>query len=254
MNLERTAAENTVSQHPIIGILAWEGRPGQLLSQLEAIPGNILNNRTFSFPVCYQRVPGANFHTVIERPSEKLLQSTIECARILESKGVQAITTSCGFNAIFQRDLSESTSVPVFTSSLLQVPLVHQMLSSRRYIGIITADARYLTQEHLENCAIAPTTPLHIVGIEKTGEFRKIRLDPHAKLDPARFISEIVEVSLNLVKEKPNLGAFVLECTDLPPASQAIRDATGLPVFDIVTLTNYVCAWLGAKCKWPCLL
>ena len=93
MSLERTAAENTVSQYPIIGILTWEGRPGQLLSQLEAIPGNILNNRTFSFPVCYQRVPGANFHTVIERPSEKLLQSTIECARILESKGVQAITT-----------------------------------------------------------------------------------------------------------------------------------------------------------------
>ena len=49
MNLERTTAENTVSQHPIIGILAWEEGPGQLLSQLEAMPGNILNIWTFPF-------------------------------------------------------------------------------------------------------------------------------------------------------------------------------------------------------------
>ena len=57
MHLERTTAENTVSQHPIIGILAREEGPGQLLSQLEAMLGNILNNRMFPFlkhPFHYQ--------------------------------------------------------------------------------------------------------------------------------------------------------------------------------------------------------
>jgi hypothetical protein len=42
------------------------------------------------------------------------------------------------------------------------------------------------------------------------------------------------------VKENPKIGAFVLECTDLPPFAQRIREVTGKPVFDFVTLVNYI--------------
>lgn len=31
----------------------------------------------------------------------------------MEAQGILAITTSCGFNAVFQRELADSVSVPV---------------------------------------------------------------------------------------------------------------------------------------------
>ena len=39
---------------------------------------------------------------------------------------------------------------------------------------------------------------------------------------------------------EPDLGAFVLECTDLPPFAEAIRQTTGRPVFDFVTLLGWI--------------
>ena len=42
------------------------------------------------------------------------------------------------------------------------------------------------------------------------------------------------------VEYKRITGAIVLECTDLPPFAAALRRALRLPVFDIVTLANWV--------------
>ncbi|MGH2492468.1 MAG: aspartate/glutamate racemase family protein, partial [Candidatus Limnocylindria bacterium] len=38
------------------------------------------------------------------------------------------------------------------------------------------------------------------------------------------------------LREHPDVGALVLECTNYVPYSQAIRRATGLPVYDLYTL------------------
>jgi hypothetical protein len=35
------------------------------------------------------------------------------------------------------------------------------------------------------------------------------------------------------------MGAIVLECSMLPPYARAVQEATGLPVFDFVTMINY---------------
>ena len=42
------------------------------------------------------------------------------------------------------------------------------------------------------------------------------------------------------LEENPDIGAVVLECTDLPPYSTRIRDELGIPVFDINTMISYV--------------
>jgi hypothetical protein len=41
-------------------------------------------------------------------------------------------------------------------------------------------------------------------------------------------------------KEHPEIGAFLLECSNIPPACTAMHPATGLPAFDIITTTNWV--------------
>ena len=43
-----------------------------------------------------------------------------------------------------------------------------------------------------------------------------------------------------MIDNYPDLGAFVFECANMPAYSAAIRTATGLPVFDLVTLTKLV--------------
>ncbi len=229
----------TLTPQPLMGMLGWEEGKNSL-AQLEVIPGNIVHPETFRFPIKYIRVKGANYRTVVEQSNEAVLAEMIKVAREMEAAGVRVITTSCGFNAIFQKELANAVAVPVFSSSLMQVPMVYNMLKQGQQIGIITADKKHLTRAHLEAAGIASSIPVCIMGVENTGEFSKVRTDPGAKVDTGKFIQEIVDVAKILASENPNLGAIVLECTDLPPASAAIRKILGLPVFDIVTLMNMV--------------
>jgi Asp/Glu/hydantoin racemase len=225
---------------PVIGMLAWEGGGQHSLTQLEMLPGNIVHPETFRYPIRIFRIKGANYQTVVECPNGEVLARMIEAAKEMEEAGVKAITTSCGFNAIFQKELANAVAVPVFASSLLQVPLVYQMLNKDQQVGIITADKKHLTRAHLECAGVASSIPVCIMGMENTGEFSKVRTDPSAHLDTRKFIEETVDIAKILVSENQNVGAIVLECTDLPPASAAIRTTLGLPVFDIVTLMNMV--------------
>lgn len=234
------SADRGVSAVPLIGILCWEAGHKDTLSQFEQMAGNIVNPGTFHFPVRYKRVEGAYYETVVVRPNVGVLAAMTQAARELEQEGIRAIATSCGFNAIFQRELADAVGVPVFASSLIQVPLVHRMLKEGRRVGIITADKEYLTEQHLENAGITRAIPVAIRGVEATEEFSKIRADPNAALDVTRFQEEVVGVAEALVREDRDVGAIVLECTDLPPFAAAIRRAVGLPVFDIVTLTNLI--------------
>jgi Asp/Glu/hydantoin racemase len=173
----------------------------------------------------------------------------VAAARELEGDGVGAIATGCGFNALFQRELADSVAVPVFASSLLQVPMVHRMLRQEQSVGIITADRSLLSRAHLESVGITRETPHTIVGIEATGEFSRVRADPRAELDGETMKDEVVAVARELVGDHPETGAIVLECTDLPPFAAAIRGATGLPVFDIVTMACWVLGSLAGD-RW----
>ncbi len=40
--------------------------------------------------------------------------------------------------------------------------------------------------------------------------------------------------------DHPEIGALPLECRDMPPYAKQIQDATGLPVWDYVTLIDWI--------------
>jgi hypothetical protein len=107
------------------------------------IPGDMGNAVTFPLSVRYHRVPGAAPDLVVRRGAASLLPAFLDGARALEREGVGAITTNCGFLAKFQREMAAAVAVPVFTSSLLLVPLVHRMLGRpRRHhdVGVTVLD------------------------------------------------------------------------------------------------------------------
>jgi Asp/Glu/hydantoin racemase len=204
------------------------------------IPGDMGNAATFPFPVRYFRVPGADPDRVVRRGARDLLPAFVDGARALEREGVGAITTNCGFLARFQSELAAAVAVPVFTSSLLLVPLVHRMLPPGRRVGILTVDAGSLTRDHFAAAGITPTVPLAVAGLEAEKEFTRVLLGDELTLDVDAARAEHVRVAQRLVAEHPDVGAIVLECTNMPPYAADIQRATGRPVFDIVSLVTMV--------------
>jgi hypothetical protein len=216
-----------------VGILTLDTR-------FPRIPGDMGNATTFDFPVRYHRVRGALPDRVVRKGARDLLPAFIEGARFLETEGVRAISTNCGFLAKFQRELGAAVRIPVFTSSLLLVPLVHRMLPPGRAVGILTVDAPSLTPDHLSGAGIAPDLPIVITGLEGEKEFSRVLLDDLLTLDLEAAREEHVRVARRLAAENPEVGAIVLECTNMPPYRADVQRATGLPVFDIVSLVRMV--------------
>lgn len=216
-----------------IGILCLE-------SYCANVPGHIRNATTFDFPVYYKVVYGATPKKVVDEVDGALLERFIEAARELERDGVRAIATSCGFLVLFQRELAESVSVPVYTSSLIQIPMVSRMIGCNQKVGILTAKRSRLTREHLQ-AAGADSIPSCIAGMDEQKEFCEVIIDrKRTELDITRLEKEVISVVDMLVAEHPEIGAIVIECTDLTSFAHLIQQRAKVPVFDILTLTNMV--------------
>lgn len=211
------------------------------------IKGHTSNALTYRFPILFKMVDFSTLDAVINpEPNYSSLPKYIQAAKELEEEGVKAITTNCGYLVFYQEKLSEAVNIPVFTSSLLQVPLVYKSLKKGKKVGIICARSECLTRKHLECAGIDESIPIAVAGMDKGREFRAAIREPQDPVnwkfsgDFKKVEKEVVEVAEKLVRENPNVGAIVCECTELPPYSPAIQEATKLPVFDMVTLVNYV--------------
>ena len=210
------------------------------------VPGDMGNAATFPFPVRYHRVTGADPDLVVRRGAAGLLDRFIDGAQQLEREGVGAITTNCGFLVKFQREIAASVRVPVFTSSLLMVPLVHRLLPPGQRVGVMTVNAPSLGAEHLAGASIGPDVPIAVAGLETEKEFTRVLLGDEMELDVELAREEHVRVARKLVTDHPDIGAIVLECTNMPPYTADVQRATGRPVFDIVSLVRFVHHGLAA--------
>lgn len=236
----------TSNIYPKIGILCWElDNAPRGFVQLESLVGNSTNPESYPFPVRLNRIKGANIHTVLENPSKEVLKNMIAESKKMISEGVEAITTSCGFNAIFQEELTSSLNVPIFTSSLLQVPLVHKMIGSDKLIAVITAKKSALKIEHLRAVGITSDMRLNILGMENSSEWNKMYTVPQNDVDLGVIGQEVLSAAKEALSLDSDIGAFVLECTDLPPFSETIRQELRLPVFDFITLVELVAHSIG---------
>lgn len=197
------------------------------------IPGDIGNALSFDFPVLYKIVEGASVARVVDEGDAELLVPFIDGARWLISQGVTAITTSCGFLAMFQREMAEALSVPVFTSSLLMAPLIYSMLPSESKIGIMTFNSASLGERHFLGAGIE-NIPKVICGMERSEHFAKPIRENGCELDVEGARRDHVEAALKMCEENPEVRAILLECTNMHPYADDIKAATGLPVFDII--------------------
>jgi hypothetical protein len=222
-----------------LGILMLEAR-------FPRIFGDMGNAETWPFPVLYRVVRGASPEKVVLAGAAGLLPDFVEAARDLVRLGAEAITTNCGFLALFQRELAEAVGVPVATSSLMQVPWVQATLPPGRRVGIVTVSASTLTPAHLSGAGVPLDTP--IAGTEGGCEFFRVLIRAEADdMDVGLAEADVVAAGRDLVARHPEVGAIVLECTNMPPYARALSEAVGRPVYDIYSMITWFHAGLRPR-------
>lgn len=213
-----------------VGILMLDAR-------FPRIPGDMGNALTWPFPVLYRIVRDASPDRVVRHKAEGMLEAFIDAAQELVKDGADGITTNCGFLSLFQKELSEAVPVPVVTSSLMQVDMVNRTLPAGKRAGILTISASTLTQDHLLGAQVPLDTPIGTTEGER--EFTRAVLDNEMTLDVEKARADNVEAARALQSNHPELGAIVLECTNMCPYAADIQQATGLPVYSMVSLVSW---------------
>ncbi|MDO6587407.1 aspartate/glutamate racemase family protein [Salipiger sp. 1_MG-2023] len=205
-------------------------------STFQRYVGDIGNASTWNFPVQYKIVHDAVPSRMTELHEASLLDPFKRAADELIEAGVDGITTTCGFLSIYQKELADYCSVPVATSSLLQVPMVERMLPTGKTVGIMTYNGDVLNGPYLDAVEVDRATP--VAGIPQDSNFVRWIKEGDTSVSYETLKSEVVGTAKNFVAANPDIGALVLECTNLAPFSHWIAEATGLPVYDTVTMVN----------------
>jgi hypothetical protein len=212
--------------------------------------GDIGHPGTFAFPVIYDVVHGVKrmpFLTIeqVENCYAPLLES---CKRLCD-QGASAIMTTCGFAAVFQRRLASDLPVLFAASSLIQIPTALQMIAPGKRLGVLAANGGGLTPRHLEETGITPEQAKRLVtiGLDRSPTWTSAILETTGRqsLDVGALRREIVALCLDAVKQDPSIGGFVAEAANVGVYSPAVQAATNLPVWDAVTLIDWM--YLAAR-------
>ncbi len=218
----------------------------QLRAVLPMVPGHIANGTTFDFPLLYREMLPPNPYTIMALDPEEdadFLQEAVKACRWLELQGVRAIIGNCGFFGTFQRAIQERIDTPFFSSSLVQLPTILTCLPSSKKVGVVTANGPVLEEAPaIENCGVSAEDKKNrvvIAGAEGP-EFTKVLGQTGEPFDVQKLEEEIVAAARGIVERDKDIGAVLLECTELAPAAYAVQNAVRVPVYDYSTLIRFV--------------
>jgi len=228
----------------------YKGRPGAVsygqdigILMLDCfnpfVPGDVGNAYSYDYPVLYKLVPDLS-SPMVHSGGDGAIQQMVAAAVDLEKQGVKAITSDCGYMLHYQEIISRSVRIPVMLSSLLQLPFIASTLPGNSAIGIICANGKRMTDILLDKAYPHRSRPVHVRGLENSVVFRGAFLAENGHLDTDIVTEEVCGVATALVNEHPEIGAILLECSNLPPYAHAVQKVTGLPVYDFLTMINYV--------------
>ena len=131
-------------------------------------------------------------------------------------------------------------------SSLVQIPFIQGLLKPGQKIGILTANKGSMTETLLRGCGARDSTDLVIKDALATEEFATV-VNMRGYFDNSIARQEIVNLALELIRENDDIGAILLECSDMPPYAADIQAATQLPVFDFITLIRWLHSGVAQK-------
>jgi len=200
--------------------------------------GNVQHAESFPFPVVYAVVRAVSMSALMDG-DPSALQPILTAIGELNRQGVSVIVGACGSFANYQQQATQASSVPVFMSILLEVPFILRALPPDKKLGIIFANAATFTQRVRSECGIDDTSRIVAVGANTIPAFGAI-LRQEQLLDGAALERGLVELAQDTLRKQPSIGAWLLQCSDLPPYAAALQRATSLPVFDAHLLIDHL--------------
>lgn len=204
----------------------------------DLVRGNVQHAASFDFPVLYEVVRDVS-GTALMSGDPAAASAIVAGARRLEAAGVQVIVGACGSFANYQSAVAAAVGVPAFMSILLEVPLLLRALPPSRRLGVIFASTASFTDRVRSECGISSSDRIVALGADAIEAFRPI-LAQSGPLDSSALERGLVELAISALQKDSAIGAWLLQCSDLPPYARAIQAATGLPVFDMISLIHHV--------------
>jgi hypothetical protein len=205
------------------------------------------NHCCYPYPIQYEIVEGVDIVTLVFKEDKSpCLEPIKKAAAKLERMGCRAISAECGYFSYFQKEITASVDLPVFMSSLLQVPLAQQVIGPDKVVGIYVGTKSAVHNEHLASVGIQLGSNYVIEGASDNDvcrEFINLWIEgkrperPQAYYDKAA--NEFISHGVNFFKQNPNMGAMVLECTGFPPFARQLQREIDIPVFSYSTLHDY---------------
>ena len=210
-------------------------------------PGDVRNASAYPFPIQYEIAEGVDIQALVwAEDKAPCLEPIRRAAKKLERMGCRAIAAECGYFAYFQKDIAGYVDVPVFMSSLLQVPLAQRLIGPDKVVGILVAERKYVTPEHLEAVGIRLGSNYIVAGAADDydcPEFEHLWSDSNRTNPPGAIYDEaekdFVHAAVDFYRAHPNMGALMLECTGFQPFARAAQREIDIPVFSWGTLLDY---------------
>ena len=205
-------------------------------------PGDIDHPFSFAYDVFYRVVPGLTFEICQAGAMPADVEARfVEKVQELDALGVSGITGDCGFMMYFQALARRHTKKPVFMSALAVLPAVTCAYAPSEKVAIFTANGRSLEPMRAlirDECGVDTQGERYVVvGCEDVPHFDAVAKGE--KVDTEKVQPGIVARAEAVLAAEPRVRAILMECTELPPYSDAVRAATGLPVYDAITACNF---------------
>lgn len=203
-------------------------------------PGHISCASNYDFPVYYYPIDGTN-NKNIHGGSLDILPNIIHAVHELKRLGCKAVFTSCGYFGHYQKRIADEAIMPTYLSSICLIPFVQKLIGKKKKIAVICYNKERLTQSLFEACGVSQEMceRCYIYDIIHQPELGKIITDC-GQYDITKARNEVISIAANIVNAHEDVGAFLLECTDLPPHSYAIQETTNIPVFDSTTMIKFI--------------
>lgn len=210
-----------------------------LNTRFPRLPGDIGNPDSFALPACYHTVDRAKVADVVtDNPLDRdLLRDFKEAARRLEKEGATVIGTSCGFLSPAQTEIAQCVSVPVLSSSLLLIPLLRSIYDKDVDIGVLTFDQENLKPTHFNG---EYDDRIQIQGLPRDGELYRCISEDRDELNREHAERDVLNSLATLLTNKPKVSVLINECTNISPYNQAIKEQSGLPVYDLVGALEWI--------------
>lgn len=221
-----------ISSGEAIGILLLD-------TSVPFIPGDVANATTYHYPVRYQKVDGFTVRRAFDK-DPSTYAALEKAAKQLVDQGVRAVTGDCGFMAFHQQRLVDSLNVPVFLSSLLQIPFIGSIIGRSARVGVITADSSSLDDDLLAAVGVTDPDRVSVCGLQDEPAFHRFAIEETGDLDAEEVETEVVAAARKMVDQDDRVKALLLECSLLPPYAVAVQQAVNLPVFDYITMIDFV--------------